>query len=156
MRVWLMAVSAYFISILMQLLLNVPSDKDFDLIRNYIHAFELDDRGLKKEDFRAAFDQQELRGFGRLRKHPDCTELCSLGVVTPHRNKGIGKAITAELIRTAPLTTIYVVCIIPHFFVPFGFKEVSTYPVSIKEKLEYCTQSLPVPEPYVAMCLQKL
>jgi N-acetylglutamate synthase-like GNAT family acetyltransferase len=149
-----MAVSVILFPFLMQLLLKVPSDADFDLIRNYIHAFELDDRGLKKEEFCAAFDQHELRGFGRLRKHPDCTELCSLGVVTSHRNKGIGKAITAELIRTAPHTTIYVVCIIPHFFVPFGFKEVTTYPVSIKEKLEYCTQSLPVPEPYVAMCLQ--
>jgi N-acetylglutamate synthase-like GNAT family acetyltransferase len=139
----------------MQLLLKVPSDADFDLICKYIQAFELDDRGLKKDEFLAVIDQQQLRGFGRLRKHPDCTELCSLGVVTPHRNKGIGKTITAELIRTASHTTIYVVCIIPHFFVPFGFKEVTSYPPSIKEKLEYCTQSLPVPEPYVAMRLEK-
>jgi N-acetylglutamate synthase-like GNAT family acetyltransferase len=139
---------------MMNLLLKAPSDEDFELIRSYIHAFELDDRSLKKEEFCAAFVHEELRGFGRLRKHPDCTELCSLGVVTPHRNKGIGKAITAELIRKEPHTAIYVVCIIPHFFTPFGFKEVTTYPASIKEKLDYCTHSLPVPESYVAMCLQ--
>jgi N-acetylglutamate synthase-like GNAT family acetyltransferase len=137
----------------MHVLLKAPSDEDFELIRKYIHDFELDDRGLKKEEFCAAFEHDELRGFGRLRKHPDCTELCSLGVVTPYRNKGIGKAITAELIRKEADTT-YVVCIIPHFFTPFGFKEVTTYPASIKEKLDYCTHSLPVPESYVAMCLQ--
>lgn len=139
----------------MPLLLKTPSDEDFELIRQCIHAFELDERELKKEEFCAAVEQQELRGFGRLRQHPDCTELCSLGVITPHRNKGIGKAITAALIRKQPYTTIYLVCIIPHFFTPFGFKEVSSFPASIKEKLDYCTQSLPVPEPYVAMCLQK-
>lgn len=137
----------------MHLLLKAPTDEDFELIRKYIHTFELDDRGLKKEEFLTAFDQRELRGFGRLRKHPDCTELCSLGVVTPHRNKGIGKAITTELIRQEPHTEIYVVCIIPNFFTAFGFKEVSTYPPSIQQKLDYCTQSLPVPEAYVAMCL---
>jgi N-acetylglutamate synthase-like GNAT family acetyltransferase len=139
----------------MHLLLRTPSDEDFKLIRNCIHAFELDDRELKKEEFCAAFEQQELRGFGRLRKHADCIELCSLGVVTPYRNKGIGKAITAELIRKEPHTAIYLVCIIPHFFTPFGFKEISTFPAAIHEKLDYCTHALPVPEPYVAMCLQK-
>jgi N-acetylglutamate synthase-like GNAT family acetyltransferase len=139
----------------MHLLLKTPSDEDFELIRKYIHEFELDDRELKKEEFCAALEHQELRGFGRLRKHHDCTELCSLGVVTPHRNKGIGKAITAELIRKEDHATIYVVCIIPHFFAPFGFKEIYTYPASIKEKLDYCRQSLPVDETYVAMCLER-
>ncbi len=136
----------------MDLLLTSPSDADFELIRNYIRAFELDDRAIRKEEFSVAFQDNELRGFGRLRQHPDCTELCTLGVVTPHRNRGIGKAITAALIKRAT-GRIYVVCIIPDFFIPFGFKVVNTYPLSIREKLAYCTQSLPVPETYVAMSL---
>jgi N-acetylglutamate synthase-like GNAT family acetyltransferase len=129
-----------------------PSEEDFQLICQYIQAFELDNRGLKREEFCAAFQEHQLLGFGRLRQHPDCIELCSLGVIPAYRNKGIGKAITETLIKQQ-LQPIYLVCIIPHFFTPFGFKEVTVYPASIGQKLDYCMQSLPVPETYVAMRL---
>ena len=137
----------------MQLHITVPSEDDFKQICKYIQAFELDNRELKKEQFCAAFHQQQLLGFGRLRQHSDCIELCSLGVIPSHRNKGIGKAITAELIKQT-LQPIYLTCIIPDFFTPFGFKEVSAYPLSIQEKLDYCRESLPVEETYVAMRLR--
>jgi len=129
-----------------------PSERQFLQIGEYIRDFELDNRGLKKEQFCAAFDQDKLLGFGRLWQHSDCIELCSLGVIPSHRNKGIGKAITAKLIAHTQ-RPIYLTCIIPHFFVPFGFKEVSVYPSSIQEKLDYCRESLPVEETYVAMRL---
>ena len=93
-------------------------------------------------------------GFGRLRKHFDCIELCSLGVVTNYRRQGIGKAIVKELIKKSS-DSIHLVCIIPDFFTPFGFKIVEQYPNAIQNKLKYCTQELVVPETYVAMCLQK-
>lgn len=136
----------------MHLHFAVPSESDFQHICKYVQEFELDDRELKKEQFFAAFNQQQLLGFGRLWQHPDCIELCSLGVIPSHRNMGIGKAITAKLIELQQ-RPIYLTCIIPHFFIPFGFKEVTTYPHSIQEKLNYCRQYLPVEEMYVAMRL---
>lgn len=139
----------------MDLLFASPSEADFKQICNYIREFELDDRGLKKEEFCAAFGKEhQLLGFGRLRKHPDCIELCSLGIIKSHRNLGIGTAITNELIKKEP-HPIHLVCIIPYFFMHLGFHVVDSYPVSIQQKLDYCMQSLPVPEPYVAMCLQR-
>lgn len=133
---------------------RIPSRQEFLQIRNYIQQFELDDRNLKQEEFTAAFRDDQLVGFGRLRKHVDCTELCSLGVVTSHRRKGIGKAIVKELIKRAE-EQIHLVCIIPEFFIPFGFQIIESFPASIEDKLHYCTSELVVPEMYVAMLLQK-
>ncbi len=133
---------------------RTPSEEEFSKIRNYIREFELDNRSLKQEEFTAAFRDKELVGFGRLRRHPDCTELCSLGVVTPHRRQGIGKAIVAQLLQRSK-TPIHLVCIIPEFFTPFGFQVLDTFPTSIQDKLDYCTSELTVPEPYVAMLYSK-
>lgn len=139
----------------MHLIFASPSDADFKQIRDYIRDFELDDRELKKEEFCAAFSDGQLLGFGRLRKHADCLELCSLGVAEAYRHQGIGTAVTKELIRRAA-QSIYLVCIIPEFFTPFGFYQVKEFPSSIQQKLDYCTQSLPVPETYVAMKREKV
>ena len=133
---------------------RTPTLEEFILIRNYIQQFELDDRNLKQEEFTAAFRENELVGFGRLREHSDCIELCSLGVITQHRRQGIGKSIVKELIKRST-SSIHLVCIIPDFFIPFGFQSVEKYPLSVQDKLDYCTQELIVSETYVAMLLQK-
>ena len=138
----------------MSLQLRTPSNKEFKQICDYIQEFELDNRGLKGQEFTAAFRDEELVGFGRLRKHSDSTELCSLGVISNYRRKGIGKSIVKELIKRAE-ESIYLVCIIPEFFRPFGFQVVSTFPSSIQNKIDYCTSELVVPEIYVAMALEK-
>ena len=129
---------------------RTPSEQEFTQIRNYIQQFELDNRNLKQGEFTAAFRENELVGFGRLRNHADCVELCSLGVVTNHRRQGIGKAVVADLIKRST-SDIFLVCIIPDFFTPFGFQIVNTYPSAIHDKLNYCTSELVVPEMYVAM-----
>lgn len=134
----------------MHLTFASPSDAAFEQIRKYIRLFELDNRDLKKEEFCAAFSTTQLLGFGRLRNHIDCIELCSLGVVESHRHLGIGTELTKALIDRAQ-SSIYLVCIIPEFFTPLGFHQVQEYPASIQQKLDYCTQSLPVPETYVVM-----
>jgi N-acetylglutamate synthase-like GNAT family acetyltransferase len=138
----------------MELIIRKPTGSEFQMICNYIRDFELDDRGLHPEQFSAAFRDNELVGFGRLREHSDCTELCSLGVMTPLRRKGIGKSIVKELIKRAP-EKLYLVCIIPDFFTPFNFKIINNYPSSIQNKLNYCTEQLVVSEPYVAMELNR-
>lgn len=138
----------------MEFTLQQPTQIQFTAICEYIKAFELDNRSLQKEEFIVALYQDEILGFGRLRKHADCIELCSLGVVTPHRMKGIGKGLVKALVESTA-APIYLVCIIPEFFTPFGFQQISTFPDAIKNKMIYCTQELVVPETYVAMRLMR-
>lgn len=133
---------------------RTPTNEEFQQICNFICEFELDNRALQQQEFTAAFRENQLVGFGRLREHSDCIELCSLGVVTKYRRQGIGKSISAELIKRSK-GNIHLVCIIPEFFTPFGFRIVRECPVAIHDKLEYCTKELVVPETYVAMLLQK-
>lgn len=139
----------------MNLQLRTPTEQEFQQIRTHIAEYELDDRSLHRQEFIAAFSDNKLTGFGRLRIHPDCTELCSLGVITPLRGIGIGKTIVAELINRSD-QNLFLTCIIPEFFIPFGFHITKNYPPSMQNKLEYCTNSLCVPETYVVMKLEKL
>ena len=134
--------------------LRKPTDKEFKQIGSFITEFELDNRDLKIEQFIVALRDSQLIGFGRLREHIDCLELCSLGVVKSYRRQGIGKAIVTKLIENFS-KNIYLVCIIPDFFIPFGFQKAETFPISIQNKIEYCTSELVVPETYVAMLLPK-
>jgi N-acetylglutamate synthase-like GNAT family acetyltransferase len=138
----------------MKPLLRVPSEAEFLQICHHIREFQLDDRDLQREQFVAAFRDGQLAGFGRLRKHADCVELCSLGVVAALRRKGIGKALVAELVRLAP-SGLYLSCIIPGFFIPGGFRITESFPASMQQKLDYCSSALPAPETYVVMVLEK-
>lgn len=136
----------------MDLILKPPTNNEFEQIKNYIEEFELDNRNLKPTQFIVAISNKSVVGFGRLLQHTDCMELCSLGVVPMHRNKGIGKKIVAELINQTSLP-IYLVSIIPDFFQLFGFKKTKNYPFAIQSKLIYCTNELAVIEQYLVMRL---
>ena len=77
-------------------------------------------------------------------------ELCSLGVLPEYRHKGIGDLLVHALIKIA-VQDVYLVCIIPDYFKPFGFKLVDEFPEEMKQKLHYCTSELVVEEKYVVM-----
>lgn len=130
--------------------IHTCTSAQFDTIKNYISKFELDDRSLNHEQFLVAILNNEILGFGRIREHENCSELCSLGVIEPERNKGIGKALTQALIAKAK-QPLYLVCIIPEYFEPMGFSICDTYPSALQNKLYYCTNELVVPETYVVM-----
>jgi len=126
------------------------SIQDFEKIKAYISLFELDNRNLDYHQFLVYKKGNQLLGFGRIRSYKDCDELCSLGVIEAERNKGIGKQLVKALIQKAT-STLFLVCIIPHYFEPLNFKITNQYPNEILEKLNYCTNSLVVEEDYVVM-----
>jgi len=135
--------------------IHQSSFEDFEQITQFVRQFELDNRDLQRAQFLVAKDvNQKIIGFGRIRKYNDCDELCSLGVIEAHRNKGIAKKIVEALINIAT-PPIYLVCIIPHYFEKSGFKIVTEFPTEISHKLNYCTFELIVPEEYVVMRYQK-
>lgn len=131
-------------------LINYPNPADFETIKKYIWEFELDNRSLEKEQFLVAKQNSTIIGFGRIREYNGCSELCSLGVIEPERNKGVGRELTKHLIQKAR-QNLYLVCIIPDFFEPLNFKKVTTYPPELTDKVNYCTSELVVPETYVVM-----
>ena len=120
------------------------------MIIKYISEFDLDNRHLKIEQFVIAKNKNGLVGFGRIRKHIGFDEMCSLGIIIPERKKGIVKLLIKHLI-TLSEQPLYLVCIVPGMFIPFGFKNVTEYPPEIKNKLDYCLGELPVEEEYVVM-----
>jgi N-acetylglutamate synthase-like GNAT family acetyltransferase len=130
--------------------IHTCTPKQFDIIKNYISQFELDDRSLQPSEFLVAIEEDTVLGFGRIREHEDCSELCSLGVIEPKRHKGIGTALVQELIQKAK-QPLYLVCIIPEFFEPSGFHVCEKYPTALQNKLAYCTNELVVPEEYAVM-----
>lgn len=110
----------------------------------------MDDRDLHCHQFLVAKEEEEFLGFGRIRIRENCSELCSLGVTEPKRLQGIGKQLVKELILKSE-EPLYLACIIPEFFIPFGFQVVAEYPEAMQEKLNYCCSELIVPETYVVM-----
>lgn len=77
-----------------------------------------------------------------------------MGVIEPERLKGVGKQLVQALVQKSK-GPLFLVCIIPEFFEPFGFYTVDEFPEEMQEKLNYCTSELVVPEKYVVMKYQK-
>lgn len=132
------------------IIINKASLEDFSIITNYIKLFELDNRELYYNQFVVAKKNQSVIGFGRIRKHNGCDEFCSLGVVEEYRKHGIAKLLIEERIKLAT-QPIYMCTIIPNYFEKLGFVVTKEYPIEMSNKLDYCTHSLIVPEPYVVM-----
>lgn len=129
--------------------------QDFDFIKQHIQLFDLDNRDLQFQQFVVAKLQDDIVGFGRIRKHKGCDEFCSLGIIEAYRNQGIAEALILARIELST-QPIYLVCIIPEFFEPLGFTIVTEYPPEILDKLNYCMSELTVPEPYVVMTLKQM
>lgn len=132
------------------MIIDKASSHEFDLIKKLIKEFELDNRDLQIQQFIVAKENDELIGFGRIRKHNGCDEFCSLGVIESKRFNGIAKELILARIKIAT-QPIYLVCIIPKYFEALGFKIVHEYPEEIADKLNYCISELVVPENYVVM-----
>jgi len=64
-------------------------------------------------------------GLVALKEHPDCLELCALGVDPGHRGKGAARALVEALMAEAP-GTVHLATIIPGFFEGCGFRTVKT------------------------------
>ena len=133
-----------------EIYIQKPAKIEFDLIKQLINLYELDNRDLHIEQFLVAKENNQLLGFGRIKTHKECDELCSLGVLETMRRRGIAKLLVKVTVEMA-VRPIYLVCIIPEYFKKLGFVIVNHFPDEIEHKLNYCTSELQVPEKYVVM-----
>jgi N-acetylglutamate synthase-like GNAT family acetyltransferase len=68
----------------------------------------------------AEADRGRIVGAVALKKHPDCLELCALGVDPGFRGKGIAKALVDALMASAK-DAVHLATVIPGFFRSCGF-----------------------------------
>lgn len=128
--------------------MNTPilpaSETDLPEILRLAKSLDLDVEDISWKQFLIAKKENHIVGFGRLRNYPGpdnsglgCTEVATVGVIKPERNKGIGTAIVNELVRIGP-SEIYVACVIPDFFARFKFEKVKQYPPALQKKVDFC------------------
>jgi len=89
----------------------------------------LDYPGLEADPLWVAEEAGEIVGLVALKTHPDCLELCALGVVPRFRGKGIAGALVEALISEAP-GDVHLATIIHAFFETSGFEKTAAVPAS--------------------------
>jgi N-acetylglutamate synthase-like GNAT family acetyltransferase len=68
----------------------------------------------------AAAEDGRILGLVALRTHPDCLELCALGVDPEFRGRGIARDLVETLLAEAP-GDVHLATVIPGFFEACGF-----------------------------------
>jgi|SRR6185312_10392306 len=131
-----------------------PDTKEFEQIKQLVEELWLDNENMQPGQFRVLSDNGKVIAFGRLRKHSDATEICSVGVATDFQKRGFGKKIVEHLLQQAN-GEIYLVTVVPDFFAKIGFKKVDKYPDSLKHKVEICSTEYHVQDPYFVMKWEK-
>jgi N-acetylglutamate synthase-like GNAT family acetyltransferase len=124
------------------------ADKDWGQIVDLVEVLNLDSYDMYTSQFMLCQKGAKILGIGRIKAHPDCLELCTLGVDPSHRGKGIGKALVSSLLEgvTGP---VCVVTEIPGYFEKLGFKQVDISIQSLQRKKEICTTQLSCKAPVI-------
>ena len=99
----------------------------------------LDYPGMDADELWVADNEGEIIGVVALKKHPDCLELCALGVDPSLRRKGVAKALIEALMAEAP-GDVHLATIIPGLFEIRGFTRTQDVPGSFpaKRKTAWC------------------
>ena len=84
----------------------------------------LDYPGMEADELWVAEEDGHVVGLVALKTHPDCLELCALGIDPVHRGRGAAKALVEALMAAAP-GDVHLATVIPAFFASLGFEAVS-------------------------------
>jgi N-acetylglutamate synthase-like GNAT family acetyltransferase len=110
---------------------------DFPQILALARRLNLDYSGMATDEFWVAADGEKILGICGLKKHPDCAELCALGVEESRRGRGLGRRLVRAVLRADELE-IYLATVIPGYFAGFGFREADFIPTSMVKKADWC------------------
>jgi N-acetylglutamate synthase-like GNAT family acetyltransferase len=110
---------------------------DFSQILNLAQRMNLDYSDMATDDFWVAAEGEKVLGICGLKNHPDCFELCALGVEEDQRGRGLGRRLVRALLR-AVKAEVYLATVIPGYFAELGFGETDFVPASMVKKADWC------------------
>lgn len=93
----------------------------------------LDYPGMEADALWVAEDAGRIVGVVALKEHPDCLELCALGVDPAFRGAGAAKALVEALMAEAP-GDVHLATVIPGFFESCGFARTAEVPGTFPAK----------------------
>ena len=111
-----------------------PSISEFELVKSLAKKMALDGTNMDRTQFIIRVVSDEIVGFVRIKDHGIIKELATLGVPRKHRKLGMGKSLIHYTQTLAP--SLYLVTVIPEYFMKLGFNRVLTVPSELKAKLE--------------------
>lgn len=108
--------------------------EDIPLAVELARSLELDYPGIERDDLWVAeVEGGPVIGLVGLKKHPDCLELCALGVDPARRGTGVAKVLV-EALMAAAAGDVYLATVIPGFFRTCGFDKARKIPATFLEK----------------------
>ena len=116
--------------------------RDFPQIVGLAKSHNLDYAGMEADDFWVVAEGGQIRGICGLKEHPECRELCALGVEEEWRDRGWGGQLVRAVLREVP-GDLFLATIIPDYFARFGFEKTDTFPDSMVKKAEWCAGCTP-------------
>jgi len=111
--------------------------QDWDEIFRIARESGLDYPGMEKDDFRVAEENGRVVGIVGLKRHPECLELCALGVDVARQGQGTGRQLVFELL-TGVGEDVYLATVIPGYFERLGFERSAVVPPSMVKNPEWC------------------
>lgn len=111
--------------------------QDWDEIFRIARESGLDYPGMEADDFLVAERDGRVAGIVGLKRHPECLELCALGVDVTYRGSGIGRQLVAGLLAGVR-EDVYLATVIPGYFERLGFLRSAAVPPSMIKDPEWC------------------
>ncbi len=108
-------------------------EKDIPGILALAATLSLDHPGMEKDEFWVAEEAGDIVGIVGLKRHPDCLELCSLGVNPRFRGRGLGASLVETLMAVSS-TDVCLATAIPGFFEKHGFAPMAAVPKSLSAR----------------------
>jgi N-acetylglutamate synthase-like GNAT family acetyltransferase len=115
---------------------------DFPQIVRIARKYGLDYAGMEADDFWVVADGARVRGICGLKAHPECLELCALGVDEKWRGLGWGERLVRAVVRKAG-GELFLATVIPGYFARRGFERAESVPASLVKNAEWCAGCTP-------------
>jgi N-acetylglutamate synthase-like GNAT family acetyltransferase len=110
---------------------------DWNQVLELAQTCRLDYTGMETDDFWIAEEGGRVSGIVALKLHPECRELCALGVDEKYRGRGLGKRLVHELCSQVR-GDLHLATIIPDFFAKLGFERAEVIPPSMIKNSDWC------------------
>jgi N-acetylglutamate synthase-like GNAT family acetyltransferase len=115
---------------------------DFPQVARLARKYRLDYAGMEADAFWVVAERGQIRGICGLKKHPECLELCALGVAEKWRRRGLGERLVRAVVRKAG-GELFLATVIPGYFARLGFEKAKSVPASMVKNAEWCAGCMP-------------